>query len=292
MFGQGQGMNNGPGSMSARAPQGAAGAVGRNIHINPNFQQKNISSAPGANRAGFDGQSKQYPNQQQQQHFQGQGQGPAWNQGQGNNTSPTAGRSGQGRPNVQGSDRDGYASDRDRNQNGGYSSDRRGSDRAGRRSSVNLDRPLGSRRSCSPAVDANGSSGSPSITSRLGLGTKRPGDGPEEPHKVPKSSGSSTPRQEHTRLAESSTLEGGSVSFLREKRLASDRDDSAKINSRTHTNVEPKGHVKMENVPDSVSDDSLRKLANGITGVDRVLVSGALDGQLVFNYLTVKRIKC
>ncbi|KAG0050769.1 hypothetical protein BGZ83_004458 [Gryganskiella cystojenkinii] len=287
MFGQGQGMNNRQGG---RGSPGSVGAMGRNIHINPNFQ-KNLAAASGTNGAA---QSQQFPNQQQQQ-FQGHGQGRGttqnWsqNQKQGNSMNSSAGRSGFGRSNGgPSSDRDGYNSDRDQDGSGYISDNRRGSDAGGRGASVNLDRPLGSRRSRSPSA---------SITSRLSLGTKRANDGPEESHKALKSSGGSTPRgEQNQQQAVDSSPENGSVSFLREKRFATDRDERAK-NSNTnngHSNVkvEPKGHVKMENIPESVSDDSLRKLANGIPGVDRVLtITRKGDRAVVLGFASVEEAK-
>lgn len=101
----------------------------------------------------------------------------------------------------------------------------------------------------------------------------------EESQKAHKSSGASTPRGEHSR---SSTNQGygsdtGSVSFLRDRRDGGDGgEDSPQQRQReqasSSSNAVPTGFVKVDNVPDSVSDASIRELAHGISGVDRVLV--------------------
>lgn len=102
----------------------------------------------------------------------------------------------------------------------------------------------------------------------------------EESQKAHKSSGVSTPRGEHSR---SSTSQGygsdaGSVSFLRDRRDGGDGgEDGPQQRQREQaspsSNAVPTGFVKVDNIPDSVSDASIRQLAHGISGVGRVLVS-------------------
>lgn len=77
-------------------------------------------------------------------------------------------------------------------------------------------------------------------------------------NKSQKSNNSSTPH--------SSNDEPGSVSFLRDRNhdRSSDRD--------SRVNAVPTGFVRMDNVPESTSDSVIRALANGISGVDRILV--------------------
>ena len=89
-----------------------------------------------------------------------------------------------------------------------------------------------------------------SINSRLSLGTKRGNDAVhgDVSNKSQKSNGSST--------AHSFKDEPGSVSFLRDSKA----------------NAVPTGFVRMDNVPESASDSVIRALANGISGVDRILV--------------------
>lgn len=113
-------------------------------------------------------------------------------------------------------------------------------------------------------------------------GLKRAGGGSaEESQKAHKSSGVSTPRGEHSR---SSTNQGygsdtGSVSFLRDRRDGGDGGEDGpqqrqrEQSSSSSSNAVPTGFVKVDNIPDSVSDASIRELAHGISGVDRVLVS-------------------
>ena len=105
-----------------------------------------------------------------------------------------------------------------------------------------------------------------SISNRLTPGLKRSGENLEDSHKALKSSGDTTPRSEQLR---SSDKDSGSVSFLRDKKEPS---ESSKESGRGSLKVEPKGFVKMENVPESLTDDSIRKLASGVSGVDRILV--------------------
>lgn len=127
--------------------------------------------------------------------------------------------------------------------------------------SAQFDSP-NSNRSRSPI----GGGGGASISSRLTPGLKRSGDSMEDSYKALKSSGGSTPRAEQTRSLEQ---DSGSISFLRDKR---DSVEPPRDSGRAGSDVQPKGFVKMENVPDSLSDDSIRKLAHGVSGVDRILV--------------------
>ncbi|KAF8946598.1 hypothetical protein BGZ47_000126 [Haplosporangium gracile] len=166
-----------------------------------------------------------------------------------------------------------------------------------------------------PSYNSNRSSpiiggGSPgSISSRLTPGLKRAGGESMEDfqQKAHKTSGASTPRSEHNR---SSTNQGygsdtGSVSFLRERRDGGDGggggggEDSPQYGQRepsssssSNRNVVPTGFVNIDNIPDSVSDASIRQLAHGISGVNRVLtVSKKGDRTVVLGFASVDEAK-
>ncbi|KAF9137135.1 hypothetical protein BG015_002836 [Linnemannia schmuckeri] len=146
--------------------------------------------------------------------------------------------------------------------------------------------------------------GSPgSISSRLTPGLKRAGGGSMEDfqQKAHKSSGASTPRGEHSR---SNTNLGygsdtGSVSFLRGRRDGGGGEDSSQHGQRessssssSNSNAVPTGFVKVDNIPDSVSDVSIRQLAHGISGVDRVLtVSKKGDRTVILGFASVDEAK-
>ncbi|KAI1312598.1 hypothetical protein EDD11_002944 [Mortierella claussenii] len=123
-----------------------------------------------------------------------------------------------------------------------------------------------------------------SLSSRLGL--KRSGDGTaEDTNKAHKSSGESTPRGEQSR-SENATpaTDTGSVSFLRDRRApieSSSREIDARLGSAREDDAMPKGFVKMENVPESMSDASIRKLADGVSGVNRVLTLNKKGDRIV-----------
>ncbi|KAF9962988.1 hypothetical protein BGZ70_007730, partial [Mortierella alpina] len=122
-----------------------------------------------------------------------------------------------------------------------------------------------------------------SITSRLTLGSKRYGDEQEDFQKARKSNGGSTPRSEHGRLeANGSDMDKGSVSFLRDNRESTDSGSS---------DVVAKGFVKLENVPEVVSDASLRKLAEGVSGVHRVLTITKGDNAVTLGFASVDEAK-
>ncbi|KAF9538210.1 hypothetical protein EC957_007086 [Mortierella hygrophila] len=140
--------------------------------------------------------------------------------------------------------------------------------------------------------------GSPgSISSRLTPVLKRAGGGSaEESQKAHKSSGASTPRGEHSR---SSTSQGygsdtGSVSFLRDRRDGGEDAPQQRQpeQASSPSNAVPTGFVKVDNIPDSVSDASIRQLAHGISGVGRVLtVSKKGDRTIVLGFASVDEAK-
>ncbi|KAG9070275.1 hypothetical protein KI688_009612 [Linnemannia hyalina] len=143
--------------------------------------------------------------------------------------------------------------------------------------------------------------GSPgSISSRLTPVLKRAGGGSvEESQKAHKSSGVSTPRSEHSR---SSTGQGygsdaGSVSFLRDRRDVGDGGEDGPQQRQpeqasSSSNAVPTGFVRVDNIPDSVSDTSIRQLAHGISGVGRVLtVSKKGDRTIVLGFASVDEAK-
>ncbi|KAG0089657.1 hypothetical protein BGZ93_008973 [Podila epicladia] len=100
----------------------------------------------------------------------------------------------------------------------------------------------------------------PSINSRLSLGAKRGNDAmnSDVSNKSQKSNDANTPR--------SSKEEPESVSFLR------GRHDRPSGEDTKDSNAAPTGFVRMDNVPESTSDSVIRALADGVSGVDRILV--------------------
>ncbi|KAF9572309.1 hypothetical protein EC968_010033 [Mortierella alpina] len=297
-YGVGSGMDGGRmnpaiGGMNARGLPGAVGSPGRTIHINPKFQ--NLAGIPPALAAGagLDPQNQQPSSQPPQQsgsmprpHPQdgGRGQARHW---ESNNVQDNGRSSGYDRANgsFSGNKRDDTyrpSSRSDRDDGAGSfsrgSTDRRPSD-VGRSSSSDSPRKPTRPRSRSPPP--RGSSGS--ITSRLTLGSKRFGDEQEDFSKARKSSGGSTPRSEHARLEENgSDLDKGSISFLRDKREGHDSGSSDAV---------PKGFVKMENVPKDVSDEALRKLAEGVSGVHRVLTITKGGSAVTLGFASVDEAK-
>ncbi|KAF9439369.1 hypothetical protein BGZ76_000030 [Entomortierella beljakovae] len=311
--GRGSGMDGNrvnPGmGMNIRGPN--MGAQGRTIHINPKFQNRaGVPPIAGQGSSQSDrSQQSQYPQQQHQprSHSQDQNRTQTRNWESKSNTSSSQGtrdsrsddhyephkddRNDRGSYNKannfgssQSPDRgnrdsgDSYRpSGRDRDERTRGSSDRRSDDNerssSESRRESNLQTPYSSdRRSKSPNAG-----GHVSITSRLGL--KRPGEEQDDSHKVHKPSGSSTPRSEQSRVAD---RDAGSVSFLRDKRGSTE--------ARTAT--EPKGFVKVENLPESLSDASIRKLADGISGVDRVLtISKKGDRIIILGFASVDEAK-
>ncbi|KAK3844708.1 MAG: hypothetical protein J3R72DRAFT_65850 [Linnemannia gamsii] len=145
----------------------------------------------------------------------------------------------------------------------------------------------------SPAI-GGGSPGS--ITSRLTPGIKRPGGAMEDSQKAQKSSGSSTPRSEQSRSSSAMNQgygsDSGSVSFLRDRRDDGDDSPQHRQPEPSNSNAVPTGFVKVENIPESVSDASVRQLANGISGVGRVLtVSKKGDRTVVLGFASVEEAK-
>ncbi|KAF9970929.1 hypothetical protein BGZ65_010762, partial [Modicella reniformis] len=284
------------------------GTPGRTIHINPKFQNRpGMPPIPGAGVTLDQQQQSQYQQQQQRPQLQDSGRGqartwenkPAADSGQavrsgwreerdgdrhdgnqrfsgrddGKNNGDRSNGMGSGSGFDQGehfsgdSYRPSTRSDNDVGLSTKRLSDRLSGD-AGR--SIQYD-SLTTRRSRSP----NGGVSPASITSRLTPGLKRPGDNLEDSHKAHKSTGGSTPRGEHIRSPEQ---DSGSISFLRDKRESS---EASKESARGGSDAEPKGFVKMENVPESLSDDSIRKLADGVSGVDRILTISKKDNRIV-----------
>ncbi|KAF9957420.1 hypothetical protein BGZ72_001845 [Mortierella alpina] len=297
-FGGGSGMdgnrmNPAMGGMNARGLQGAVGSPGRTIHINPKFQNRaGIPPIPAAG-AGLDSQNQQ-PSTQLSQQSSSQQRPQAQDSGRGqtrhwenNNVQDNGRSSGYDRSNgsYAGNNRDDTyrpSSRSVRDDGAGLSSrgstDRRSSD-VGRSSSSDASRKSTRPRSRSPPPRVS----SGSISSRLSLGSKRYGDEQEDFQKARKSNGGSTPRSEHARLeANGSDVDKGSISFLRDNREAADSGSSDGV---------PKGFVKMENVPEAVSDASLRKLAEGVSGVHRVLTITKGGNAVTLGFASVDEAK-
>ncbi|KAG0208763.1 hypothetical protein BGX28_000384 [Mortierella sp. GBA30] len=241
---------------------------GRTIHINPKFQ--NRAGVPPVIPAGvgLDQQKPQLPQNSLQQRSQYQdgsrGQSVSWNRNGKDDVSSD--RSGHDRADPY---RSSSRSDREdgTGQSNKGSSERRSSE-MGYSSSSDSSRRSTRPRSRSPPSRSGGS-----ITSRLSQGSKRYGDEQEGLHKAQKTNGGSTPRSDYSRTeASGSDMDRSSVSFLREKR---EHSDSGSISTA------PKGFVKMENVPQSVSDASIRKLADGVSGVNRILTIDKKEDRIV-----------
>ncbi|KAF9114017.1 hypothetical protein BGX27_000283 [Mortierella sp. AM989] len=315
-YGRGSGMdggrmNPGMGGMNVRGP--GMGTPSRTIHINPKFQNRGgIPPIPGQGVSPSDRpQTQHYPQQQQHQQQQQRSQsqdpsrGRAW-ENKSNSSPSQSSRDGRNddRREQRHTGRDDRGSNYDRS-GSGRSPERGARDTADSyRPSARSDRderPISTRGSSDrqPRPDVrkdstlqqqsslemrsrspHGGGNHISITSRLGL--KRSGDGLDDSYKAQKSSGTSTPRGEQTRVSNAADKEAGSVSFLRDKRgpAESSRDVDMGL-SRRVTNAEPKGFVKMENVPDSLSDASIRRLADGVSGVDRVLTISKKGDRIV-----------
>ncbi|KAF8938368.1 hypothetical protein EDD21DRAFT_100938 [Dissophora ornata] len=327
-FGGAQGMdgsrmNAAMGGMHVRGQQGM-GTPGRTIHINPNFQNRTgIPPIPGTGGVN----PSQYTQQQRPQiQDSGRVQSRSW-ENKPNTTSAQATRSGShderdGRPSGRDDGRShnrsigtgsGSGSDHgERNSGDLYrtsvrangdagslstrgSSDRLSSD-AGRSNPHDSPRnpslpfqpqsTLVRQRSQSP--QRRGSSAS--ISNRLTPGLKRPGEDSDESFKALKSSGGATPRSEQSRSLNSAEKDTGSVSFLRDNREST--EPSGESGRGGAEDSVPRGFVKMENVPESLSDASIRKLADGISGVNRVLtVAKKGDRSVTLGFASVDEAK-
>ncbi|KAG0290584.1 hypothetical protein BGZ96_005951 [Linnemannia gamsii] len=315
---------------------GGAGTPGRTIHINPKFQNRaGVPTVPGATTAATasvpEGLDRALGQQQQQGSRQfhqdsGNGQSP----GRGNQSS----RSGS-QDRFDGDQRYNRNQQYNNNNNNRRSDSRdgrdqisSGSDRGGRtdnsyHSSASAERDFGqglstnrdfggrsgdsprSSQPHSPMPSYNNRSspiiggGSPgSISSRLTSGLKRAGGGPtEDSQKAQKSSGSSTPRGEHSRSSTNQEYgsDTGSVSFLRGRQDGGGEDSPQhreRESSSSNSNAVPTGYVKVDNIPNSVSEASIRQLAQGISGVDRVLtVSKKGDRAVVLGFASIDEAK-
>ncbi|KAG0020038.1 hypothetical protein BGZ80_004870 [Entomortierella chlamydospora] len=318
-YGRGSGMdanrmNPDVGGMNVRGP-GVVGQ-GRTIHINPKFQNRvgippiAGQGIPSSDRSQYPQQQQQQQQYQQQQRSQSQdssrGQSRAWESK--SSSLPRDDRNDRNDRNddryeQRHSGRDDRGSNYDRSNNLASS---RSPDR-GTRDSGDSYRPLARSDRDERSASARSSSdrtaqsdmrrGSPSqqqsslgargrsphgggITSRLGL--KRSGEGLDDSYKAHKSSGVSTPRGEQTRASNTTDKDTESVSFLRDKRGPTEFSRDASMGSnRGGGDANPKGFVKMENVPESLSDASIRKLADGISGVDRVLTISKKGDRIV-----------
>ncbi|KAG0291865.1 hypothetical protein BGZ98_002824 [Dissophora globulifera] len=305
-YGNGHGMDGGlinpggTGVMGMRPPGMGGGGTGRTIHINPKFQNRTgTTPIPGSSPAAL----SQLPQQPRSQVQDGGRPQPS------RSWDSSSARSGSRERDDRYSGRDDTRVNYDRVGNGGSGSDRgdrysgdsyRPSSRSDRDS---LDRRLSDtsrstsndlsrgysgtvarERSRSPA----GGRASPiSTASRL----KRQGDELDDSSKALKSSGGSTPRREQVRLAEK---ESGSVSFLREKRDSTDTrgKDGDGGGDNGGADAVAQGFVKMENVPETLSDASIRKLADDISGVDRVLtIAKNGDRSLTLGFASVEEAK-
>ncbi|KAH7036887.1 hypothetical protein BKA57DRAFT_496589 [Linnemannia elongata] len=157
-----------------------------------------------------------------------------------------------------------------------------------------------------PSYNANNSRSSPiigggspgSISSRLTPGLKRAGGGSvEESQKAHKSSGVSTPRGEQGRSSTNQGSDTGPVSFLRDRRDGGDGGEDSSQQSQlaqasSSSSTVPTGFVKVDNIPESISDASIRQLAHGISGVDRVLtVSKKGDRTVVLGFASIDEAK-
>ncbi|KAG0279272.1 hypothetical protein BGZ95_001747 [Linnemannia exigua] len=311
---------------------GMGGAPGRNIHINPKFQNRaGVPAIPGA-PSGLDralGQ-QQKPQQEQQSprhSYQDSDKGQSFGRGGGDQStrSGSQDRFDNDRFNRNQQYNNGRSGSRDGRDQGGNGSDQgRRTDNSYRSSGTSEREPgLGGRRSNDggngswsgdsprhsqsqphsplPSYNNRGSpaigGGSPgSISSRLTPGIKRPGGAMEDSQKAQKSSGSSTPRSEQSRSSNAINQgygsDSGSVSFLRDRRDGGDDSPQHRQSEHSNGNAVPTGFVKVDNIPESVSDTSIRQLANGISGVGRVLtVSKKGDRTVVLGFASVDEAK-
>ncbi|KAF9912997.1 hypothetical protein EC991_005865 [Linnemannia zychae] len=313
------------------ANMGAMGVTpGRNIHINPKFQNRAgvptiPGTPPGLDRALGQQQQQQSPRQPYQE--SDIGQSPS--RGAGGNLSARAGsqdRSDNDRFNRNQQYNNGRGDSRDGRDQGNETERGRGTDNS-YRSTGNSEREFNQGQGPSKGRDFGGRSndngsgnwsgdsprnarsqphsplpsynnraspvigaGSPgSISSRLTPGLKRPGGAVDNSQKAHKSSGSSTPRSEQSRSSNDVNQgygsDTGSVSFLRDRRDggagAGDASPQHKQHEPSSSNAVPTGFVKIDNIPDSLSDASIRQLAKGINGVDRVLTVSKKGGRSV-----------
>ncbi|KAF8976819.1 hypothetical protein BGZ46_007929 [Entomortierella lignicola] len=308
-FGRGSGMDNrmnpGMGGMNVRGP--GVGIPGRTIHINPKFQNRvGVSPIPGQGVIPSDrSPTPQYPQQQQQQQQQqrpysqdsGRGQARTWeNKSNSSSSQTTRDDRNDDRNELRHSGRDdkGINYDRSNALRSSRSPDRGARDsRDSNRPSTRSDRDERSSRSSQSDSRKDSTSQQSSletrsrsphgvgggITSRLGL--KRSGEGLDDSYKAHKSSGISTPRGEQARATNTAERDTGSVSFLRDKKGPAESSRDVDMGSNRGVDTEPKGFVKMDNIPESLSDASIRKLADGISGVNRVLTISKKGGGIV-----------
>ncbi|KAF9388761.1 hypothetical protein CPB97_000449 [Podila verticillata] len=306
MDNMGQGMNrmnHNMGGMNARAPSNMAG---RNIHINPKFQNlagmPNIPAAttptggflPNPNAGGTKGAT--WDNNRSSMSPARSTRPATETNGDHQRDRPiTRDASGRFDDRTINSDRDrrpdSYNShSRSDREGGSRSSDRGSNDRSrhvesghGRASDSNYHDSPGhtsdSRRRDSRSHSPGRAATASSINSRLSLGAKRGNDAVngDVSNKSQKSNNSSTPH--------SSNDEPGSVSFLRDRNhdRSSDRD--------SRVNAVPTGFVRMDNVPESTSDSVIRALANGISGVDRILTVSKNGKSVTLGFGTVDEAK-
>ncbi|KAF9309736.1 hypothetical protein BG003_009427, partial [Podila horticola] len=294
-------MNNSMGGMNARP----GNMAGRNIHINPKFQNlagmPNISAAttpaggfspnPNAggaksatwdnNRSNMSPARSTRPSTESNSDYQRDRQSTRDNSARlddrtsnfdrdrrsdSYNSHPRSDREGGSRSSDRGSnDRSRYESDHGRSNSKYLDSPGRTSD-SGRRDS----------RSQSPGRGAAVSS----INSRLSLGMKRGNDAVsgDVSNKSQKSNSASAPHL--------SKEEPESVSFLRGR-----NHDRPFGKDAENSNTAPTGFVRMDNVPESTSDSVIRALANGISGVDRILTVSKKGRSVTLGFGTVDEAK-
>ncbi|KAG0029367.1 hypothetical protein BGZ82_007986 [Podila clonocystis] len=296
-------MNHNMGVMNARP----GNMAGRNIHINPKFQNlagmPSISAAstptggfsPNLN-AGAGAKSATWDNNRSSM-------SPARSTRPGTENNSDYQRDRQStRDNSARLDERTSNSDRDRRpdsynshsrsdrEGGSRSSDRGSNDRSrhepghGRSDSKYVDPPgrtSDSRRRDSRSHSPIGRAATASsINSRLSLGTKRGNDpvNGDVSNKSQKSSGVSTPH--------STKEEPESVSFLRGR-----NNDPSSGQDTKDSNAVPAGFVRMDNVPESTSDSVIRALANGVSGVDRILTVSKKGKSVTLGFGTVDEAK-
>ncbi|KAF9092013.1 hypothetical protein BGX23_004693 [Mortierella sp. AD031] len=289
----------GMGGMSVQGSQGGMGTPGRTIHINPKFQGRpGVPTIPGVTLDRALGQQTSYSQQQQQnsrQSYRDSGNGQT--QARGNQSMRSGSQDkydGYNRNQQYNNGRGEMADGRD--QTDGSGSERgRNSDRSARSPSGDSAR---NPQSYSPSSGYNrspvvGSASPGSISGRLTPGLKRPGGAMEDSQKAHKSSGGSTPRSEQNRPNNQGYgSDTGSVSFLRDRRGTEDDTPQQQNQHEPSSNAVPTGFVKIDNIPESLSDASIRQLAHGISGVDRVLtVSKKGDRTVVLGFGSVDEAK-
>ncbi|KAG0362842.1 hypothetical protein BG005_003968 [Podila minutissima] len=297
-------MNQNMGGMNARP----GSMAGRNIHINPKFQNlagmPNISAAiaptggfsPNPNAgAGAGAKSATWDNNRSSMSpVRSTRPGTENNGDYQRDRQSTRDNSARLDDRTTNSDRDrrsdSYNSQSRSDREGGLrSSDRGSNDRSrhesghGRSDSKYQDSP--GRNSDSRRRDSRSRSpmGRPatvsSINSRLSLGTKRGNNAMNgvSSNKSQKSNDVSSPQ--------SSKEEPESVSFLRS------RHDRSSGKDTKDSNAAPTGFVRMDNVPESTSDSVIRALADGVSGVDRILTVSKEGKNVTLGFGTVDEAK-